>query len=273
MLPEIAVLMPVYNPKDEEIRRTLESIRVQDEPYHLYIIDDGSARKPKYQDLLVDLPHTLIELPANRGITGALNAGLDVILRQSFKYIARIDCGDVALKERFGKQRRYLDQRPDVAVLGTDTRNIHPHLDVEYYDRRPEDHASLVRKMQYNTPLSHPTVMIRPDLFRAVGVYSNEYDAAEDYELWRRADRAGYRFANLTEVLLIKIEDSNSISQRKRVRQLISRLRLQWKYFSPLNIHSMIGLVRTLIQLSLPPQIINALKSVLKKSGPKVTMA
>jgi glycosyltransferase involved in cell wall biosynthesis len=268
MLPEIAVLMPVYNPTSEEISRTLESIRVQDEPYHLYLVDDGSRNKPNYTGLLKQIPHTLIELPANRGITGALNAGLEAILAQPYKYIARIDCGDVALPERFAKQRRYLSANPGIAIVGTDTKDVHPHLETEFLDRQADDWKMLARKLQYNMPLSHPTLMIRTDVFRAIGLYSDEYDAAEDYELLRRADRAGYRLGNVPEILLLKIEDGNSISQKKRVRQMISRLRIQWKYLQPTNIHSLIGTCRTILQLALPASMVYRLKMIGKNLPP-----
>jgi len=273
MSPEIAVLMPVYNPSGEEISRTLKSLRAQDEPYHLFLVDDGSTNRPKYREWLRGIPHTLIELPSNRGITGALNAGLDAILAKPYRYIARIDCGDVALPERFGKQKRYFEKHPDISIIGTDFKMVNPHLEGAFYVRRPDDSEILALKLQYNTPLSHPTMMIRPDLFRSLGLYSDAYDAAEDYELCRRADRAGYSFGNIPEVLLIKIEDGNSISQKKRVRQLISRLRLQWKYMRVTNIHSLIGMVRTILQLSLPAPLVYRLKLIEKSRFAKIIAA
>ena len=264
MLPEIAVLMPVYNPTGEEISRTLDGLRAQDEPYHLYLVDDGSKNRPNYSDLLKDLPHTLIELPANRGITGALNAGLEAILAKPFKYIARIDCGDVPLEQRLGKQRRYLEMNPDISIVGADEKNLLPHLQIEFIDRHPDDWKMLARKLQYNMPVSHPALMIRPELFRSIGLYSDAYDAAEDYELCRRADSAGHKFGNVPEILQIKIEGENSISQRKRTRQMISRLQIQWKYFRLTNIHSVIGTGRTALQLLLPASLVYRIKMIWK---------
>jgi glycosyltransferase involved in cell wall biosynthesis len=179
MSPEIAVLMPVYNPSGEEITRTLKSLRAQDEPYHLYLVDDGSTNKPKYREWLRGMPHTLIELPTNLGITGALNAGLEAILAKPYKYIARIDCGDVALPERFRKQKLYFEKKPDISIIGTDFKMVNPHLEGAFYVRRPDDPEILALKLQYNTPLSHPTMMIRPDLFRSLGLSLTVRSAAD----------------------------------------------------------------------------------------------
>ena len=73
--PDIAVLMPVYNPAAELVM-TLDSIRRQTVPCRLYLVDDGSKTKPDYHALLKGIDYRLIELPQNAGITGALNAGL-----------------------------------------------------------------------------------------------------------------------------------------------------------------------------------------------------
>jgi glycosyltransferase involved in cell wall biosynthesis len=260
MLPEIAVLMPVYNPTPDEIQRTLKSLRDQDEAFHLFLVDDGSPRKPDYAHLLDGIEHTLIELPVNQGITGALNAGLAALLRQPFNYIARIDCGDMAMPERFGRQRRFMEAHPELAIIGTDFQMINPHLNGSFTGRGDGSPEAIARQIQYNSPLPHPTMMIRPDVFRQIGLYSNVYDAAEDYELVRRAHRAGLQLSILPEVLLLKIEDSNSISQRKRKRQLLSRLQIQWKYRNLGNLHSIAGMIRTMLQIVLPQRLLYRIK-------------
>jgi glycosyltransferase involved in cell wall biosynthesis len=260
MLPDIAVLMPVYNPTPDEIARTLKSLRDQDEPFHLFLVDDGSPKKPDYSRLLQGMEHTLIELPVNQGITGALNAGLLALLEQPFSYIARIDCGDIALPERFGRQKRFMEAHPELAIIATDCQVINPHLNGSFTGRGDGSPKAIAREIQYNSPLPHPTMMIRPDLFRQIGLYSNAFDAAEDYELVRRAHSAGLALSILPEVLLLKIEDSNSISQRKRKRQLLSRLQIQWKYRDLGNIHSIAGMIRTMLQLVLPQKFLYRIK-------------
>jgi glycosyltransferase involved in cell wall biosynthesis len=256
MLPEIAVLMPVYNPTTDEIARTLKSLREQDEAFHLFLVDDGSPRKPDYAHLLDGIRHTLIELPLNQGITGALNAGLTALLTQPFRYIARIDCGDLALAGRFRKQKQFMQAHPELAIVGTGNKVIMPHRNGSYISKGDGSQNAVARDIQYNSPVSHPTMMLRPDVFRKIGFYSNAFDAAEDYELVRRADRAGLRISIMPEILLLKIEDSNSISQRKRNRQLASRLRIQWKYRDLMNIHSIAGMLRTTLQIILPQKLV-----------------
>ncbi len=115
---EIAVLIPSYNP-GSGLTDTLNSLRKQTVPYHLYIVDDGSPQKPDYAAELKGIPHSLIELPRNAGITGALNAGLAQIFREGHVYVARMDCGDEMTEDRLAVQKSFMDQHPEISILGS----------------------------------------------------------------------------------------------------------------------------------------------------------
>ncbi len=86
-------------------------------------------------------------------------------------------------------------------------------------------------------PVSHPALMIRSAVFHDIGHYSKRHEAAEDYDLIRRAADAGFSIDNVQEVLLRKIETRNSISWKKRDAQLMSRLAIQWEH-RDFQIHS-----------------------------------
>jgi hypothetical protein len=61
--------------------------------------------------------------------------------------------------------------------------------------------AAIRRDLLVESPLVHPTVMMRTETLRGLGGY-HEYDGPEDYDLWLRAAAAGLRFSKLPEVLL-----------------------------------------------------------------------
>ena len=63
------------------------------------------------------------------------------------------------------------------------------------------DHAAIVRELLVESPLAHPSVMMRRALLERLGGY-REFDGPEDYDLWLRAHRAGARFAKLRRRLL-----------------------------------------------------------------------
>jgi GT2 family glycosyltransferase len=259
----IAVLIPSYNP-GSGLTDTLNSLRAQTVPYHLFIVDDGSPRKPDYAAELRGIPHTLIELPQNAGITAALNTGLREILKRDFAYIARMDCGDEMTPDRFAEQSAFLEAHPDVSIVGSWIKLVYTETGHELTLAWPIDHAAIARQMWRHMAFTHPAMMFRASAFRVLGEYSSLYDAAEDYELCRRAMRTGHRFHNIGKMLLVKTETRDSISWRKRRTQITNRLRIQWHYRDLTNVQCIKGLVKTVAILAVPDSLAPRLKSLLK---------
>ncbi len=259
--PDIAVLMPSYNPGDD-LAPTLASLRKQTIPYHLFLVDDGSPRKPDYAVALAGLPHTLIELPKNAGITGALNAGLAEIYKHDFKYIARMDCGDEMTPDRLELQVAYLDAHPEIDIVGSWIEMVYTESNRRFVLAWPTEHEGITQRLWTNMSLSHPALTLRTSSLKALGNYSNEYDAAEDYELCRRAMKRNFKLHNIGKVLLLKTETRDSISWRKRRTQLMSRWRIQWAYRNLANPRCLMGLVKTGLVLAVPDGLAPRLKAI-----------
>jgi glycosyltransferase involved in cell wall biosynthesis len=261
---EIAVLLPAYNP-GTGLTQTLNSIRQQTVPYHLFLVDDGSKKKPDYEAELKGIPHTLIALQKNVGITLALNVGLTEILKGDFKYVARMDCGDEMTPDRLALQKQYMDEHAEVDILGSWIEMVYTEVNRRFVLAWPIENEAIQRDLWKNMSLSHPALMVRTSSWRKLGEYSPDFEAAEDYELVRRAMQGGYRFYNIGKVLLIKTENSDSISWRKRRRQLFSRLKAQWRYRQLSNLSCVKGLVKTAITLMIPTFMVHRLKAILSK--------
>jgi glycosyltransferase involved in cell wall biosynthesis len=264
--PQIAVLLPVYNP-DDELVLTLNSLRAQEVPFRLFLIDDGSAVKADYEKLTYAIDVKIIRLAKNLGISGAMNAGIVEILKGDFKYIARIDAGDICAVTRFEKQLKYLDTHPEIDILGSsvefqqhdDQNQIVSERIVQY----PDTPEGCVKRLYSNMAVSHPAIMVRREVFDVLRTYSESYPAAEDYDLMWRATKHGFKLANLSEPLLVKIENPSSISQKYRRKQIFSRLRIQWSNCTALNTRSIMGMLKTLFVLVAPKQVVTALKSII----------
>lgn len=249
--PDIAVLMPVYNPGDE-LKMTLDSIRRQTVPSRLYLVDDGSKKKPDYHAALKGMDYHLIELPQNQGIVGALNAGLAELLKGNYKYVARVDNGDINIDDRFESQQRHLEQHPDLCMVSSHVRYEYEVTGLKIDVFNPERATDCARVLRYNAPLTHAALMLRMDFLRAFKSYSHNYPAAEDYamEFWAHAN--GYKMGNVPRLLYRTIEMSESISGNSRKKQLNSRFRLQREYADWSNIHTYAGLLRTIILMVAP---------------------
>ncbi len=261
--PDIAVLMPVFNPGDE-IAGTLQSLRGQSVPFRLFLVDDGSRKPVDYETLTKGMDVRIIRLPKNLGITGALNAGLAEILKSDFRYIARMDNGDLCHPERFAKQKAFLDSHDDIAIASSWVRYVYEVSGLEVDSKLPSEPAECAKLLRYNAPVTHTAMMIRSQLFRDLGLYPTEYPAAEDYALEHMAHARGYKFCNIPEALLTTVEMKQSISGQKRAIQLKSRLRLQVNYGDWLNHHTYFGIARTLILMATPIGLLRRLKAASK---------
>ena len=265
MKKDIAVLMPAYNP-GPEIIETLSSLKAQTEPFKLFVIDDGSTRKPDYATLLKGFDHHLIISPQNLGVNEARNPILRQILSEGFPYIALIDCGDVALPNRLAIQKVRLQANPDIRILGSWIEMVFTETGGQFIVKYPAGNMECIRAMWSNMPVSHPALMIRSAVFQDIGLYSKRYEAAEDYDLIRRAAAAGFGIDNVQEVLLRKIETHNSVSWKKRGAQLKSRLAIQWDHRDLSNPLCVNGLLKTVLMRILPDAITRQIKQALGKT-------
>ncbi len=261
--PKIAVLMPVYNP-GSELAETLASIAAQNLPATLFLIDDGSNTKPDYAALTKGMNVKLLLLPQNVGITGALNAGLAEILKGDFDFVARVDNGDINVPERFAAQVDYLKAHPELSLVSSHVRYEYSLTGLKIDWKGSSDPKYCLRELRYNAPLTHAAIMFRMSFLRELRAYPTQYPAAEDYAMEFWAASHGHAFANVPQMLYRTIEMSESISGGSRQKQLKSRLRLQRDNADWLNIHSYLGLVRTLALLALPVTPLRKVKRLLK---------
>lgn len=259
----IAVLIPVYNERGR-LRETLESLGAQSVPFTAVLVDDGSSPRLEVDATAYAYPIDVLHLPQNRGIEAALNAGLQHIDARGFELIARLDVGDRCAPTRLETQQRFLDEHPDVHLVGSDVEWRHDDGRLAFAMSMPSEHAEIARALHHTVCLIHPTVMFRTSVVRAVGAYSYAYPAAEDFEFfWRIARR--YRVANVPQVLLVTRFDPGGLSITRRRRQLRSKLRIQLKFFRAGEPLSFVGVAKTLALMSVPYSGVVALKGALSR--------
>jgi len=201
-MPKISVIMPVYNTNPEYLKQAAESILNQTfGDFEFIIINDGSTNPDVEKTIKSYNDKRIIYIyQDNKGIAGALNAGLDIAKGE---LIARMDSDDISLPERFEKQVKFLDERKDISVLGG-WHEYFPKTKIIQTIKTPK----FLDFLFFNR-ISHPTVMFRRLDFEKYNLrYKPDYKC-EDYELWSRAVRY-LNFYNLQEVLLkYRVHDNN----------------------------------------------------------------
>ena len=203
--PEFSLLLPVYSGDDADALRLAFSSSVDQQtlrPTEAVIVQDGPvpdtlARELARLEAESPIPVRLVRLPDNRGLTEALNAGLDAA---RYPVVARMDADDVSVPERFEKQWALLSQGYDLVGTGMVEFEIDPDQPIS--ERVPPTGAARIRDhARTHNPFNHPTMMYRVAALDAVGRYQ-PFGKMEDYWLGVRLIASGARVENIAEPLV-----------------------------------------------------------------------
>jgi len=216
--PKITVLLPVRNAR-RFLQKTLDSVLSQSyKNFELVVVDDGSddctgdiLRKA----VSVDIRVKVFSFEFNQGIINALNHGID---QAKTPFIARMDADDIMHPDRLKMQYEHFLQNPDLDVVGClvekfSSKGVQSgyRLYIEWLNSLC-DHDSIVRDIFVESPLAHPSVMMRTEVIRQAGGYK-DYGWAEDYDLWLRLYLAGKKFGKVKQVLLSWRDEADRLSR------------------------------------------------------------
>lgn len=201
-VPKVTVLMPVYN-GEKYLKEAIDSVLAQTlKDFEFLIINDGSTDKT--QEILESYGDTRIRLfrQSNKGLTRSLNKGIQL---SRGEYVARMDADDIALPERLEKQVTFLDERPEIGVVGSFHCEVSASLHKSIVKKFPTDDSAIRKTLMKENPFSHPTVMMRKKIFVRASLYNEDekYKYVEDYELWFTLFKV-CKFANIQEALVVK---------------------------------------------------------------------
>jgi GT2 family glycosyltransferase len=254
-----AYLIPVYNGQ-QDFEDTMRSLSQTTVPCAVIVVDDGSRSPIVVGDYGPSLEVKLIRFPENKGIVAALNAGVQCALDAGYEFLARIDAGDYALPHRLERQIEYMDTHPNCMLVGSDAEFRDETGEYCYNYQPPREPAALSKALHERPWLMHVSVMYRASVLRKVGLYTDRYIAAEDYEMFLRIAQS-HEVGVVPEPLVVYVIRRGGISGSKARAQAMSRLRIQLRYFAWRNWRSYYGVVLTAGTLLLPQTLKTALKS------------
>jgi glycosyltransferase involved in cell wall biosynthesis len=198
--------MPCYNAGgtvDEAVASILGQTRTD---FELVAVDDGSTDDTRRRlETWQQRDQRVIVLPRSHGgLVDALRAGLSACRAP---LVARMDADDRSSLDRLARQVSALEAQPEVAVIGCLVEGF-PAQDVrqgfqmylEWLNGLVTPEA-IAREIFVESPLAHPSVVMRQDWLERVGGYQDR-GWPEDYDLWLRLHLAGARFAKVPENLV-----------------------------------------------------------------------
>jgi glycosyltransferase involved in cell wall biosynthesis len=197
---QFSVILPVYHGNTaHEFTVSLNSILSQTLPATEIVIvqdgpvDDGIALQ--LAELKKQNGIKVIVLPVNLGLGNALNQGFNYC---SYEWVARMDSDDKAQPTRFEETVAYIEQHPYIDLVGTYYAEISP-TGKSYVRKVPLKFEKLLSFSKYRNPHNHTTVFYKKKAVNDAGGYKNFY-FAEDWYLWLRMFKKGYKSANINTV-------------------------------------------------------------------------
>lgn len=113
-----------------------------------------------------------------------------------------MDTDDICLPNRFEKQMDFIQNNPEISVVGGQIIEFEEKIDDSQTIKQvPISHEQIVQYAKSRNPINHMTVAFRKSAVVAVGNYRHA-PLYEDYDLWVRLLIDGQKFANLPDVLV-----------------------------------------------------------------------
>ncbi len=213
--PTVSVIMGIYNCADT-LREAVESILNQ--TYHdweLIMCDDGSIDdtfriaedyKNKYPNKIV-----LLKNENNMGLNYTLNRCLEI---SRGTYIARMDGDDRCMSDRFEKELFVLESEKDIDIVSTD---MYFFDETGIWGKITHPEYPVKRDFVHESPFCHAPCMVRRESYTTVNGYSESKRLlrVEDYHLWLKMYKAGYKGKNIHEGLYEMRDDRSAYKRRK----------------------------------------------------------
>ncbi|WP_036150943.1 glycosyltransferase [Maribacter forsetii] len=230
----ISVIMSVYN-AEKYLSESIESILQQTYRHFEFIIINDCSSDSSLEIInkygLIDNRIVIINNSTNLGLTINLNKAINLA---KYEFIARMDADDISLKDRFEKQIIFLENNPDIDVLGSFCKDIDEEGNIISDRTVPIANSEINKLIHIINPICHPTVVFRKNKLQELGFYNEEYKVVQDYDLWLRCAAKNIKMYNLPEFLL-KYRVNDSYHSRKSWKYRMTDLKI--RYYGYKNLH------------------------------------
>ena len=236
---KLAVILPAYN-AENFITECLDSLLNQTfSNFCILAVNDASTDNTgKILETYAakDARLRVYHFSENQGEPAVMQFTMDILKEMDVEYVARMDADDICVPHRFEKQVQYLDEHPEIDILGSNallfndgqTDKATKVSTLPLLDKDIKAYFSLARDNIIN-----PSSMWRHSSIKALGINYAQTATAPDFHMWVQCALHKKTFANLPEPLLFyrihqgqasKIHDKISESVQYSMELWISHL-------------------------------------------------
>ena len=216
--PMVSIIVPCYE-RDEVygqakyLAYTLSSTVVQEPPYEVIVVDDGSPLEHKIAEITKDFPNVkYVRSLVNRGTAAARNLA---IREATGEYILPLDGDDALTLKSVRLMRNALMTQPTAGVAYGAMLDIH----CTKYVWSPTCNWTLGDLKRGNCIPS--SSMFTRKAWEAVGGYDESRLVHEDWDLWLAMANRGFRFVHVWEAVIMyrshPLQQSHLIPNRDEI--------------------------------------------------------
>jgi glycosyltransferase involved in cell wall biosynthesis len=179
MSRSVSVVIPTYN-RPKMLAEAIQSVLAQTYPaFEIIVVDNGffdetAAVVREFGGKVI------FEKSSAPGPSPTRNRGIELARG---RYVAFLDDDDLWHPEKLSIQMRFLEKNPDVGMASC--RVVPFGADIRL-KKESWMSGDLFSRLFMESFIRTSTVVIRKDVFRAVGGFDPRYVRAEDYDLWLR---------------------------------------------------------------------------------------
>ena len=215
--PEVSVIIPVYN-QAQFIDKSIKSVLKQSyQDFEIIVINDGSTDNTEaIVKGFIDFRILYICHKNNSGVSEARNTG-------------------IRLSRGKDMQVKLLRNEPfDVGVVCAWSFNMDKNGDYISKRNLPRKEGYIFEDLLSTNPISVPTVLIRKECFKKIGLFDSSLDGQEDWDMWIRVAKY-YKFSLIKIPLAKRRIHPNRISYNSE-KKVITAKRIIKKHINELKI-------------------------------------
>lgn len=201
----------------------------------LIIVDGGSVDETvnKIQKITDDYPYNIKILVNKPGINQsfARNRGM---MHANGDYIVFHDADDLSFPNRIERQVEFLEENPDVGVVGSSFYYINPLRNERTIRERPTEHDKIRKALARSCPVHIGSAMFRYEALAETHLFKSKY--AEVYEILIDLADKGWMLNNLEDPLFVYRVNEGSISRDKMANQKMELMKRNYQAVSRLGL-------------------------------------
>jgi len=232
---KLSVIMATYNEDLRFLKSCIDSILNQTfRDFEFLIVIEPGEKNEMYLDNIAaaDSRVRVLKNDKRLGVAGSRNRA---ILESSGEYIAFMDGDDYCAPDRLEKQLSFLENNPDISVVGSNMYLVDKDNVIIGERIYPELHKDIKNYFLVTMAVANPSIMVRRSDMSQVGFFDNKLFKAEDFDLWLRFLVKDKKMHNLQDKLVFYRTHPNDNKKRGHIhyKNYFAALKKHGKFIWP----------------------------------------